>query len=58
MLGTLAKLVLSAVLFAVFVPGVFFTVPVGNQIGVIAVHATLFAIANVLVWRIVKVVVK
>jgi hypothetical protein len=54
MLGTLSKFVLSAVLFYVFTPGNLFTVPAGNQAAVTAVHAVLFAVANVVVWKLMK----
>jgi hypothetical protein len=54
MLGTLTKFVLSAVLFYVFTPGVFFTVPAGNQMAVTAVHAVLFAVSNVIIWKVIK----
>lgn len=54
MLGTLTKLVLSAVLFYVFVPGNLFTVPAGSSMAVLAVHASLFAIANIVVWKVIK----
>ncbi len=54
MLGTLTKLVLSAVLFYVFTPGNLFTIPAGNQMAVTAVHAILFAISNLLIWKVMK----
>lgn len=54
MLGTLTKLVVSAILFFVFSPGNLFTIPAGNQQAVTAVHALLFAISNVLIWKVMK----
>lgn len=54
MLGTLSKFVMSAVLFYVFVPGNLFTVPAGSSMAVLAVHAVLFAVANVMVWKVLK----
>lgn len=58
MIGMLIKLIVSAALFAVFVPGVFFTVPAGNSTAILAVHAVLFAVSSVLIWRVLKVVRK
>lgn len=58
MLGSLIKVVVSAVLFYVFVPGNFFTIPAGNSMAVIAVHAALFGIANLLLWKLIKVAKK
>lgn len=54
MLGTLTKLVVSAVLFYVFVPGNLFTIPAGSSLVVLVVHAVIFAVANVIVWKVLK----
>ncbi len=54
----LIKLIVSAALFVVFVPGVLFTVPAGNSTAILAVHAVLFAVSSVLIWRVLKVVRK
>ena len=58
MLGMLTKLVISIALFYVFVPGNLFTVPAGNQMAVIAVHALLFGISNLLIWKVIKIAKK
>lgn len=50
----LSKLALSAVLFYIFVPGNLFTVPAGSSQMVLVVHAVLFAVANVVVWKVIK----
>ena len=47
----LLRLGLTSVLFAVFVPGVWFRLPVGNKWVVLALHGALFAIVLQLVLR-------
>lgn len=54
MLGMLTKLVMSAVLFYIFVPGNLFTIPAGSHASVVVVHAVLFAVTNVLIWKGIK----
>lgn len=50
-----AKLLLSAVVFAAFVPGVLVTLPPGGSRNtVLAVHAALFAVLHSVVMRSLK----
>jgi hypothetical protein len=61
LLHALLAIVLSAGVFVIFVPGVLVILPPGqpsNGVVVIAVHATLFALLNHVVLRVLNAVIR